>query len=467
MKKTFYAYTTIILVAAFSCNKGKDQMKTGMQTADSITFITLDPGHFHASLVQKEMYEFVKPEAFVYAPEGPELKDHLSRVEGYNTRTENPLHWEEKIYTGTDYFEKMLAEKPGNVVVLSGNNAKKPEYILKSIESGLNVLADKPMIIQSEDFAALQNTFRKAGENNLLLYDIMTERYEITNTLQKELAAILEVFGELQSGTPESPAVVKESVHHLFKFVSGKALVRPPWFFDVTQQGEGLVDVTTHLVDLVQWACFPGKVIDYEKDVEIISASHWTTDLTAAQFTEVTGLTGYPDYLQKYFNNDLLKVYCNGKMNYKINGIYVGISVTWNFKAPEGTGDTHYSIMKGSRCNLIIRQGKGENYQPQLFIEAVDNPDNFAIDLQKTVLEDLQTNYPGISLEQINDKEWKVVIPDNYKVGHEAHFAQVTQKFLSYLRNGDMPGWEVPNMIAKYYITTEALKMAKSNPDKK
>jgi predicted dehydrogenase len=37
----------------------------------------------------------------------------------------------------------MIAEKKGNVVVLSGNNAKKTEYILKALEAGFNVLADK------------------------------------------------------------------------------------------------------------------------------------------------------------------------------------------------------------------------------------------------------------------------------------------------------------------------------------
>jgi predicted dehydrogenase len=73
------------------------------------------------------------------------------------------------------------------------------------------------------------------------------------------------IFGELQKGTPENPAVVEESVHHYFKYISGEALVRPTWFFDVNQQGEGMVDVTTHLVDLVQWSAFPNVTLDYGK----------------------------------------------------------------------------------------------------------------------------------------------------------------------------------------------------------
>jgi len=35
---------------------------------DRVRLITLDPGHFHASLVQKSMYPQVSPEVRVYAP---------------------------------------------------------------------------------------------------------------------------------------------------------------------------------------------------------------------------------------------------------------------------------------------------------------------------------------------------------------------------------------------------------------
>ena len=51
----------------------------------------------------------------------------------------------------------------------------------------------------------------------------------------------------------DEPGVFMESVHFLTKTVAGVPLRRPPWFFDVDEQGEGLSDVGTHLVDLVTW----------------------------------------------------------------------------------------------------------------------------------------------------------------------------------------------------------------------
>ena len=40
----------------------------------AIQFVTIDPGHFHAALVQNRTYEGVSPEVLVYAPEGADLK---------------------------------------------------------------------------------------------------------------------------------------------------------------------------------------------------------------------------------------------------------------------------------------------------------------------------------------------------------------------------------------------------------
>ncbi|MDX9795009.1 MAG: Gfo/Idh/MocA family oxidoreductase, partial [Kiritimatiellia bacterium] len=151
----------------------------------AIKLITLDPGHFHAALVQKRMYPQVSPAVHVYAPEGADLKMHMDRINGFNTRAEEPTAWQSVVYTGPDFFEKMLEDKAGNVVVLAGNNARKTEYILKSVQAGYNVLADKPMAITPKDFELLKQAFDAAREKGVILYDIMTERYEITTLLQR------------------------------------------------------------------------------------------------------------------------------------------------------------------------------------------------------------------------------------------------------------------------------------------
>jgi len=460
----FITIGILLLILLMSCSNQKESKMSFTGANGEVKIITLDPGHFHAALVQKSMYDQVSPIVHVFAPDRPDVKDHLNRINGFNTREKNPTHWEQKIYTGDDFLEKMLKDKPGNVVVMSGKNLNKIEYIKSALDAGLNVLADKPMCIDTQGFELLKQAFESAKKNNVLLYDIMTERHEVTSILQKELANNPEVFGTFQKGTPDNPAVIKESVHHFFKYVSGNPIKRPAWFFDVNQQGEGLVDVTTHLADLVQWGCFPGQIIDYTKDIEMISALRWQTLISPQQFEKVTRLPEFPDYLKSKLNEEgILPVFANGEMIYKLKGIHAKVSVIWNFQAPEGGGDTHFSIMRGTKANIIIKQGKEQQYRPQLYVEVPEPENNKSVEsaLQNAIGE-LQTIYPGLEIEQ-EDKHWHILIPDKYRIGHEAHFGQVTQKYLEYLIDGKLADWEVPNMIAKYYTTTSALEMAMQN----
>jgi len=455
----YKSFTTLsvlfVLVLFTSCKK-----PAPVETQKPFHLLTLDPGHFHAALVQKSMFDNVDSTVHVYAPDGPDLQLHLGRINGFNTRAEAPTRWNEVVYTGNDFFEKMLAEKAGNVVVISGNNLKKAEYISKSLNAGLHVLADKPMIIDAKDFETLKQSFESAGKNNLLLYDIMTERYEITTMLQREFSLSNAVFGSLEEGTPDNPSVTKESVHHFFKYVSGNILQRPPWFMDVTQQGEGIVDVTTHLVDMVQWECFPDQIIDYQKDIQINKAVRTPTLMTLSQFKAITKLNEFPDYLKKDVENDtILKVFSNGEIHYKLKNVHAKVSVIWNYQAPEGAGDTHYSIMRGTKSNLIIKQGAEQKYKPTLYIQPLGNRSDFETILHAEVSK-MQADYPGIGVTLSGDL-WEVTIPEKYKEGHEAHFGRVTEKFLEYLEKGNMPSWEVPNMLAKYYTTTKALELAR------
>jgi len=466
MFRKIYIITFIILLfmLSFSCTSKKESKMRFTGEKGEVKIMILDPGHFHAALVQKTMYDQVSPTVYVYAPDGPDVEVYLKSIEGFNTRAENPTNWEERVYTGSDFFEKMISEKPGNVMITSGDNRKKTDYIKAAVDAGIHVLSDKPMCIDRKGFELLKTAFESAEKNNVLLYDIMTECHEITTILQKELVNNPEVFGELLSGSPDDPAVVKESVHHIFKYVAGSPIQRPGWYFDVIHQGEGLVDISTHLVDLVMWECFPEQIIDYSTDIEILRAEHWHTMITLPQFEKVTKLSYFPDFLKGSLNeNGVLPYYCNGEMIFRINGIHVKVSVIWNFEAPEGTGDTHYSVMKGTRANVIILQDKEQNYRPELYIESREHTNTAAPgETLKKAIAELQNSYPGLTLNK-EGVHWHIVIPESYRIGHEAHFGQVTEKYLGYLVDGKFPDWEVPNMIAKYYTTTKALEMAQKN----
>ncbi len=79
-------------------------------------------------------------------------------------------------------------------------------------------------------------------------------------------------------------------------------------------------------------------------------------------------------------------------------------------------------------------------------------------------LDGLQHDYPGVGVED-REGELHVTIPDAFRVGHEAHFAQVTTRFLSYLRDRKaLPTWERANMLAKYFVTTTGTELSRQSP---
>jgi len=429
-----------------------------------VRLVTLEPGHFHAALVQKFDHAQIDPQVHIYAPAGRELNAHLALINQFNTRPENPSHWSLELYTGDDYVDRMFSDRKGNVMVVAGHNGRKIEYIRRAVSEGMNVLADKPMVIKPENFPVLRSAMEEADRSGLLVNDVMTERHAITSILQRELAMIPELFGELQAGSPEDPAITKESVHFFSKVVSGSPLVRPSWFFDVNAQGEGIVDVSTHLVDLILWQGFPGEAIDYANPrdgVEVLSAAIAYTPLTEAQFRHVTQAEGFPDDLRPVIDDDgMLQVAANGEFTFLVRGVHAKVSVLWGYENPQG-GDTHYSIMKGSRANLVIMTDAPQNYVASLYAQPAEgvSREDFAAALD-AALQGLSDRWPGLSTRSTGFGD-EILIPAQFREGHEDHFTRVTEQYLTSLVNGALPRWERTNLLTKYFITTEAYRLSR------
>ena len=416
---------------------------------DQFRLITLDPGHFHAALIQKSMYAGVSKRVAVYAPLGPDLIEHLNRIARFNLRSDRPTCWEMNVQTGPDFLERMLGDAPGNIVVLSGRNRAKIGRIRASLEAGLHVLADKPWIIRPEDLPELEAALATGTRKGLIAFDIMTERFEITSILQRELVNDAEVFGSILTGSPEAPSVYMESVHHILKLVAGIPNLRPVWFFDIAEQGEALADVGTHLVDLVQWTLFPQTAIDYRSEIRMLAARRWPTTMTAEQFRHVTGGPG-----------EGLDYYCNTSVTYALRGIHTKLDVLWRWEAPEGTGDTHYAVYRGSKSRVEVRQGKEEDYRPELYV-VPSHPG--AASALRDKIGALAQQYSGVGLEE-QGGQIRITIPDRHRVGHEAHFAQVTNQFFEYLKRPEtFPSWENPNMLAKYYVSTKGVELSRAS----
>jgi len=425
--------------------------------------IVLDPGHSHASAVFVQSIPGISNDVNIYAPPGPEVRAFLNSVSQFNLRSQNPAHWNLKPYIDSDFLEKSLREPPGNIVVISGRNAPKIGRILSCLRAGQNVLGDKPWIIDNKDLPLLETALNTAQTMHRVAYDGMTERFNIAYQIQRELLRDPDIFGRPLPGTPAEPAVHLENLHSLVKFSAGKVNLRPAWFFDIRQQGEGIADVGTHLIDLEMWTLFPDQSIDYRRDVKVLKAGRTPLLLTRSQFERVTGEKAWPAFLHSAIKNDQLEYYCNNTALFTIRGIYASIKDQWEYESSGALDDSYLVLYRGSLATVRVRQTKEENYIPE--IDVIPNPGTNRANIITALQKELsRLSFPALSLRD-SRSEIRIVIPKEDRARNGPSFTQLVNRFLEYVREPQsVPAWEKANMLAKYYITTEAVALARSTP---
>ena len=166
-----------------------------------VRLMTLDPGHFHAALVQKEMYPGVA-RASTSSRRSVRISSSTSIASPRSTGArEQPTAWELEVHTSPDFFERMLRERPGNVVILSGRNRtedRSDRRVGRGRPQRARRQALDPEVGRSAE--GREAVLADADSKRLVAYDIMTERFEITSMLQRALVNDRATFGEIVQG---------------------------------------------------------------------------------------------------------------------------------------------------------------------------------------------------------------------------------------------------------------------------
>jgi hypothetical protein len=388
----------------------------------------------------------IDPHVHVFAPLDDDLIAHLDRVAAFDRRADDPTAWTIELRAGDDWLERFDAERPGDIVVISGRNRRKIDLIERAVAAGKHVLADKPWIIEPEALPRVAAVLESASRAGLVLSDAMTERHEITSILLRDIVNDCELFGDIEPGTAKEPGVFMRSVHHLKKQVAGVPLRRPAWFFDIAEQGEGLADVGTHLVDLVGWTLASDRAIDMPKELQLIAARRWPTVVDRERFASITGLA----------IDDELEFWCNNSLTYSLAGVRIQLDVEWHVEAPPGGGDTHTARFVGLRSVAEIDQLPGR--PPELCVMPKRGGE---AEMNRRVAT-WQDRYPGIRHERAGGG-FRIVIPPAYRTDHESHFAEVAGKVVRLaVERRPLTAIEVSHMLAKYHVTTHGVAMSRS-----
>jgi predicted dehydrogenase len=245
----------------------------------------------------------------------------------------------------------------------------------------------------------------------------------------------------------------------LYKRVNGQPLRRPAWYYDARVQGDGIVDIQSHLTDQVQWMVLGEDCADDEHDIHLHSARRWTTPVPLDLYRESTGQTVFPDALRSDIADNVLALPCNGEIEYRLKGVRVRQRAEWGQREPAGSGDVHTCAIRGTRCDLLLRHGPETEYVAELHIAPHANDDIQAA--LSDAISDWQADFPGLGFERAREG-FTFVIPDALRTTHESHFALVLESFLDYLDAGRWPGWLTPTIRTRYSLLARARELALS-----
>jgi predicted dehydrogenase len=419
------------------------------------TLVFVDPGHFHAALTLRERHPLVDDRITVYASEpggARELTEFLALIDAFNRRSERPTAWKTVVRTSGDPLAQLLTERTGDAAILAGRNDRKMAVARRLHDAGIHVLADKPWLTSP---AALLDV-RHVLSGGARVMEMMTSRHASTATIANRLVGDRDVFGEFARGDAGA-AIALNSVHHLEKVVNGAPLRRPPWYFDVRVQGDGIADIPTHLVDQAQrFVAAQGVAVD--RGLELVGARRWSTGVPRALFARVTGLADFPADLRAHVDGDVLAYASNAELALRLGGIDAQLSTRWDLTEPPGGGDAHSATITGSDARVRIEQGPQTGFRRRLWVEPRGSCGRLEAALRQAIAA-WQGEYPGLGMTTVAEG-FELQIPAGPGTAHEAQFPLVLDEFLRTLGGAAWPDIRAAETLAKYELLAKALTAA-------
>jgi hypothetical protein len=133
--------------------------------------------------------------------------------------------------------------------------------------------------------------------------------------------------------------------------------------------------------------------------------------------------------------------------------------VRWQYEAGPGTGDSYFASYLGSRARVELRSGPKEGFVPEVYLtpENAEPEADWEANLQSAAAR-LRKDYPDLSIERTG-RSFHAKLP---KADRGGGLQALFKEYEEYVRDQSrFPEYERANLLAKYYVTTRAVALAR------
>jgi hypothetical protein len=156
---------------------------------------------------------------------------------------------------------------------------------------------------------------------------------------------------------------------------------------------------------------------------------------------------------------DELAYRANAELAFRLGAVTAALDTRWDLSAPPGGGDTHRSVIRGTRAEILVEQHEGTGFRRRLSVVPLGDGDGVRAALANAVAA-WQTAHPGLDVLAAG-ATCEIRVPRSLEVGHEAHFPLMLADFLALVEGGRMPPDLASATLAKYTLLAQAAVAAR------
>ena len=146
-------------------------------------------------------------------------------------------------------------------------------------------------------------------------------------------------------------------------------------------------------------------------------------------------------------------------LEYRLGPCLVRQRTEWRARQPEGGGDTHWSVARGTGASVTIRLGPETGFRPEIHVGEGAKPSTDLGPRLERHLAGWAAAFPGLAIAP-SDLGYRLLVPPALATPHERTFPLVLDDFLDRVESGSWEPSEAAVIGQRYALLAQATTLA-------